>query len=77
MNHLVLTPVPDWYSRGGQPGRVRLALIAQRIMFGSDDDGGRQAGQVNGMQRADRGISAQRRIGDALVAALASSRLTC
>ena len=47
------TGTPALSSRVG----VQLALVAQHVVLGGDDDGGRQPGQVGGAQR--RGIRMQ------------------
>ena len=64
MDHLGLAAELNWHSRGSQVGSVQIAFVAQRIVLGGDDDGGRQAAEVGGVQRADLGICSQGRVGD-------------
>ncbi len=45
VDHPVVAPGVDLDAGRGQRGGVRLALVAQRVELGGDDDGGRQAGQ--------------------------------
>ena len=54
----------DRHSRGGQAGGEPVAFITQRIMFGGDDESGRQAREVGGVQRADPGVRPEGRVGD-------------
>jgi hypothetical protein len=39
-----------------------FAFVAQRVVFGGDDEGGRQAGQVRGAQRRGIGMDALGRV---------------
>ena len=64
MHEAVVADPVDRHPRGGELVGVRLALVAQRVELGGDDDRARLAGQALGAQRRDPRVLALGLVGD-------------